>query len=206
MLSQTEHAVAMKSRLRNSTTQYGLITRFIHWLMAVAVFAMFGLGLWMRSLDYYSPWYKTGPDFHKSIGFILFAILLFRLIWRLVETKPSEDHLKAWERLVSVIVHWSFYIILFALMISGYLISTVDGRPIEVFSLFSVPPVIERKGLEDLAGFIHEYLSYGLIALAVIHAAAAFKHHFLDHDVTLRRMWFNPPPPPPQSKEERESP
>lgn len=194
------------SALRNSKTQYGLVVRIVHWGMAAAIFGMFGLGLWMRSLDYYSPWYKTGPDLHRSIGMVLLAILIFRLLWRLIEQQPSEDHLKPWERTISLIVHRVFYLILFTLMIAGYLISTVDGRPIDVFGLVSVPPVIERKGLEDIAGFVHEYLAYGLMALAGVHAAAALKHHFLDRDVTLRRMWFSSPPHPPKTTEERESP
>lgn len=60
-------------RLRNSPNGYGLITIGMHWIVAVAVFGLFGLGLWMRGLDYYSPWYQTAPDIHKSVGLLLLA-------------------------------------------------------------------------------------------------------------------------------------
>ena len=191
---------------RNTSDAYGLVVRVIHWAMALVVFGLFGLGLWMRSLDYYSPWYQTAPDIHKSIGMILLLFLCFRLTWRIFDQLPSDQHLKSWERLVSKMVHWCFYALLFAMMFAGYLIATVDGRAIDVFGFISVPPIIEKKGLEDLAGLIHEYLAYGLMALAALHAGAALKHHFLDHDITLKRMWFNVSSPQPSPKEEKESP
>lgn len=75
------------------------------------------------------------------------------------------------------------------MIISGYLISTADERPIEVFGWFSVPSFgsfIDNQ--EDIAGTIHEWLAYVLIALASVHALAALKHHFIDKDNTLKRM------------------
>lgn len=174
--------------LRNSESSYGSVARFLHWVMALAVLAMFGLGLWMRTLDYYSPYYKTAPDLHRSVGIILAVALVLRLLWRWINVKPNDDSLPHHERVLSHLVHIAFYGLLFVLMISGYLISTADGRGIDVFGLFSVPSVYQRTGMEDLAGFIHEYVAYGLMALVGLHVVAALKHHFIDQDVTLQRM------------------
>ena len=176
--------------LRNSQHNYGFIARFLHWGMALTIFAMFALGLWMRSLDYYSPWYKSAPDIHKSVGILLLMALLFRFIWRLANVRPEDGYLKPFERTISHIVHWAFYLLLLVHMSTGYLISTVDGRAISVFGWFDVPSIYEQKGLEEMVGFIHEYLSYSLMALAALHIAAALKHHFVDGDVTLQRMLF----------------
>ena len=74
-------------------------------------------------------------------------------------------------------------------MITGYLISTADGRGIEVFELITIPAygaIIENQ--EDIAGLVHKWLAYLLIALASLHALAALKHHFIDKDNTLNRM------------------
>lgn len=172
----------------NSDAQYGLVSRVFHWGMALVIFAMYGLGLWMDTLDYYSQWYQTAPNIHKSIGMILLALLLLRLIWRLAGHTPSDDHLKPWERRLALVMHWVFYALLVALMIAGYLIATVDGRSLDVFGLVSIPPIIVHKGLEELAGDVHEILADGLIILAAVHAAAALKHHFIDRDITLARM------------------
>lgn len=178
--------------IHDTPTGYGLVSRLLHWLMALAIFAMFGLGLWMVDLDYYSPYYHSAPSLHKSVGILLLIALALRFGWRLSSVRPDDDDLTHVERTVSRIVHWGFYPLLLALMVSGYLISTADGRPIEVFGLFSVPSPGENKGLEDTAGAIHAYLSYLVIALAAVHTAAAVKHHFVDRGRSLSRMWSGP--------------
>ncbi len=66
----------------NSSNRYGVVSVVIHWLVALAVFALFGLGLWMTGLTYYSEWYRTAPALHKSIGIVLFAVMLLRVLWR----------------------------------------------------------------------------------------------------------------------------
>ncbi len=179
--------------IRDTTAGYGLVSRLVHWLMALAIFAMFGLGLWMVGLDYYSPYYHAAPELHKSVGILLLIALALRFGWRLANTKPSDDDLTTVERVAARLVHWGFYPLLLALMVSGYLISTADGRPIDVFGLFSVPSPGENKGLEDTAGVIHEYLSYLVILLSAVHAAGALKHHVIDRKATLTRMWSGPP-------------
>jgi cytochrome b561 len=76
-----------------------------------------------------------------------------------------------------------------SVMISGYLISTADGRAISVFGWFEVPALITSiPDQEDIAGLIHEYLAWGLVIFSGLHALAALKHHFIDRDPTLKRM------------------
>lgn len=178
--------------MRDTPDGYGAVSRLFHWLMALAIVGMFALGVWMVELDYYSPYYHSAPDIHKSLGILLIVALALRFGWRLASVRPSDDDLAPWERTAARIVHWGFYPLLLALMVSGYLISTADGRPIEVFGWFSVPSPGENKGLEDTAGAVHTVLAYATIALAVVHAAAAFKHHLFDRGRALARMWSGP--------------
>jgi cytochrome b561 len=179
--------------IRDSAAGYGLVSRLFHWLMALAIFGMFGLGLWMTGLDYYSPYYHSAPELHKGIGILILVALVVRFLWRQLNVRPADDDLAPWERVVSRGVHRGFYLLLAALMVSGYLISTADGRPIDVFGWFKVPSLIEHKGMEDPAGLVHEILAYTVIALAVLHALGALKHHVLDRGSTLTRMWSGPP-------------
>lgn len=174
--------------LHNDKYGYGAVSQFLHWLMAVAVFGLFGLGLWMTSLTYYDPWYTKGPFVHEGVGISMALMLVFRLVWRATNTKPDDSYLTPLERLASASTQWGFYVLMIAVMVSGYLISTADGRAIPVFDLFSLPSVYQAKNLEDTAGTIHLYLAWMTIGLAVLHAAAALKHHFIDKDETLRRM------------------
>lgn len=179
--------------VRDTSSGYGLVSRLMHWVMALVIFAMFGLGVWMVGLDYYSPYYHAAPDLHKSVGILLLIALLLRVGWRLANVRPADDELTPFERKAARIVHVGFYPLLFALIVSGYLISTADGKPIDVFGLFSLPSPGENKGLEDTAGVVHEWLAYLVIAAAVLHASGAFKHHFVDRTRTLSRMWSGPP-------------
>jgi cytochrome b561 len=179
--------------IRDTKAGYGAVTRLTHWVMALAVFGMFALGLWMTDLTYYSPYYTTAPNIHRSIGILLLILLVFRFGWRLANTRPDDSDLSAFERLAAHVVHWGFYVLLLALMVSGYFISTADGRPIQVFDWFSVPAIVTWKGLEDPAGEVHEILANVTIAVAVLHAAAALKHHFYDRSHVLQRMLSGPP-------------
>ena len=107
---------------------------------------MFVLGLWMVTLDYYSPYYRLAPDIHRSVGMLLLILLVVRFAWRLGNRQARRQRAVAVRAPASRIVHWGFYPLLFALMASGYLISTADGRPIEVFDWFSVPALVQAEG------------------------------------------------------------
>jgi cytochrome b561 len=181
--------------IRDTPQGYGVVTRLFHWLMALVIVAMFALGWWMVRLDYYSPYYVSAPDLHRSVGLLLLMALLIRWAWRFGNVHPSDDELSAFERLSSKIVHEGFYPLLAALMISGYFISTSDGRPIDIFGFVQIPSVIVDKNLTDTAGYIHRVLAYITMALATVHAAAALKHHVSDHSSILRRMWSGPHAP-----------
>ena len=172
--------------LKDTTAGYGAITRWLHWLMALAMVALFALGLWMVELTYYDPWYNRAPDLHKSIGMVFFAALLARVMWRAINQKPEPESHSAFERRTATLVHWSLYALLFGLCITGYLIATAKGQPIVVFSGLEVPAVWKQDGLETPAGVVHDWLAWITIALASLHAGAAFKHHFWDRSRTLR--------------------
>jgi cytochrome b561 len=176
--------------LRNTPNTYGLIAVALHWLVAAIVVGMFALGLWMVDLNLYHPWYHRAPDLHKSIGVLLFAVMLLRLGWRLANPRPlPAPGVTRLEARAAAVAHVLLYILLFAVMIAGYLISTADGRAVEVFGLFGVPATVTGiEDQEDIAGDVHLVLAVILVSLAGLHALAALKHHFIDRDRTLLRM------------------
>lgn len=180
----------MGRALLNDNLTFGWMSILLHWLVAVVVFALFGLGLYMVELTYYDQWYRLAPHIHKSMGLLLLGTMLFRVIWRLVSPPPATlpTH-KSWETLSAHIAHAALYILLFVATISGYLISTADGSGIDVFDWFTVPSVTGRhQGMEDIAGEVHYWSTWALILLAGVHALGAFKHHLMDRDDTLRRI------------------
>ena len=177
-------------QIRNTLERYGLVSVILHWSMALAVLALFALGYWMVGLNYFHEWYRQGPHIHRSVGVLLFIALIVRLIWRLANPRPrSLPNHQRWEVVTAHAVHWLFYGLLFVAMVSGYLISTADGRSIHVFDWFQVPSITGRQpGLEDTAGTVHEWSTWAIVALVAVHAAGALKHHLWDKDETLRRM------------------
>ncbi|WP_444928513.1 cytochrome b [Microbulbifer sp. SSSA002] len=175
---------------KNSSSSYGWVAITLHWIMAPAIIGTFILGWWMRQLSYYDPWYRQAPEIHKGVGVILFALLAFRLVWRFANPSPAASpKTPGWQKLAASATHGLIYLLLLAIMVSGYLISTADGRPIEVFGIASIPATLQGlPNQEDIAGSIHEILAWGLIGLVVLHILAALKHHFIDRDATLRRI------------------
>jgi len=173
---------------RNSTSAYGGVSIAMHWLMAVLVLAMFGWGLWMRSLGYYDVWYHRAPEWHKSLGMVLLLMLGLRWCWRMWNIRPNLMG-AAWEQAVALLVHRLHYLLLLALMLTGYLIPTAQGVGIDVWGWVTVPAFIALDTqTTEWVGIAHRYLAWSVVLLASVHAAAACKHHWLDKDMTLRRM------------------
>jgi len=179
--------------LKNTPTRFGFMAKSLHWISALTVISLFALGYWMVELTYYSPWYKPVPHWHKSVGILLLLATIFRVIWRFYSPAPSAlaSHSTP-VKLASSLTHTAIYFLLFILMTSGYLISTADGRAIEVFTWFSLPGLGEFfPNQADIAGLVHKYTAYSLIVLSLLHGLAAIKHHLIDKDDTLRRMTRN---------------
>ncbi len=180
----------------NDQQKYSLITIFLHWLIALVTFGLFGLGLWMVDLGYYDSWYQKAPELHEGIGVFLFIFLIIRIVWRWISPPPEPiSTLKKWEKTGSHIAHGLLNLLLLVIAISGYLIITAKGEAVQVFDLFSVPASLSGNFLleglanqEDLAGEVHYFVAWALIILAGVHALAGLKHHYIDKDRTLRRM------------------
>lgn len=176
--------------LLNSKTDFGLLSIALHWVMAIAVFGLFGLGLFMVDLDYYSPWYNRAPHLHESFG-ILFGLLLFaRLGLRLLNAPPTPlISPGSIEARLARIFHYGLLLLMLAMLISGYLISSAGNRDIPVFTWFDLPALTDSfDNQEDLAGRWHRWLGWTLIVFSGLHTVAALKHHFVDRDATLMRM------------------
>lgn len=171
-------------------SKYPLNTRLLHWLSALLILSLFALGVWMRSLDYYSAWYQTAPNTHKQVGVLLLVLMVVRLLWRIKNpTMPVLNTHKTWEIKLGHVVHSVLYMAVFIILFSGYFIATADNKGIEILGLFDIPALITAiEHQEDIAGLIHEYVAYGLMTLVALHIAGALKHHFIDKDTTIKRM------------------
>ncbi len=186
------------SRLQilNDPQGYGLVAIALHWLMALAIAVVYVLGTIIVDMDYDDPWYRTGPELHLGLGALTGILLAVRLGWRLANPRPVP-YGQDWERRVARWVHRGFYVLIAAVVVSGYLVTTADGKPLSVFDWLEIPAWIHGyPNQEDLAGEFHEWLADALVGLTALHALAALKHHFIDRDPTLRRMFVAGSPRP----------
>ncbi|ROS01269.1 cytochrome b561 [Sinobacterium caligoides] len=175
---------------KNTSERWGAVSIFMHWSVAIIVFALFALGWWMTDLTYYDSWYQQAPFIHKSVGLLVFLLLLLRLLWRWQDPVPlAMVSQPRWELLAARLVHFLLYVLLLVIVISGYLISTADGRSISVFGWLEVPATLQQlPGQEDVAGAVHWYSACSLMFLVLLHSMAALKHQFINKDGTLSRM------------------
>ncbi|MFT6905223.1 MAG: cytochrome b561 [Oleiphilaceae bacterium] len=173
---------------------YDLLTITLHWVMALMIFFLFGLGLYMVELTYYDPWYRSSTALHKSIGLCLFTLLVVRILWRIkcrtyFQDKGLQRLDKTLEEKLANAVHILLYVLILFIFFSGYLIATAGQREVSLFSIFDLPPLpFQIESQEDLAGEWHFYLAWTLIIMVVCHALAALKHHFYDKDNVLKNM------------------
>lgn len=175
---------------RSSKTNYGIITRVLHWLVALLIIGLIGLGWWMIDLSYYDEWYYRALELHKALGMAVLALATVKIAWVVFDGKPRfTDSMKRWERTAATAVHHLFYLFMLLIPVTGYVISTSAGDGISIFGWFQVPAILAvGETLRDVAIEVHYWLAYVTAVLVLIHAAAAVKHQFIDRDETLRRM------------------
>lgn len=177
--------------LKDHKSGYGLISILLHWVSAVLIVFLFGLGLYMVDLTYQDPFYYTGPELHISFGLLLLLLTLFRILWRLANgrnPRPLPEHTRL-IRVLSGIVQYSLYLLVLVVIASGYLITTAKGDPASMFDWIQFPSLIQLDGEGvDLAGALHYWLAWAIIVLSIVHAAAALMHHYLFRDRTMVRM------------------
>jgi cytochrome b561 len=179
---------------RSDREHWGLGIRLLHWLTAFLVLGQWLLGLYMTSL---------GPEAlaekfvlyqrHKSLGLVVFALTLVRLVWRASE--PARPDLPptvpVWQRRAAAATHALLYLLLLAMPITGFLAAAASplGIPTLLFGVIPIPhPIGPDARLEALLLAAHRTQGWILAALLAVHTAAALKHHLIDRDGVLLRM------------------
>lgn len=175
--------------IRDSRDGYGIVTILFHWVSAILVLGLFGLGLYMTSLSYYDTWYHKGPWWHVSFGLLLCLLTVVRLLWRATNQEPSPLREHALSNSVARVVKWLLYALMLTVIISGYLINTAQGQSASFFDWFAIPSLLEVDPTwVDRLGEIHLWGAWLIIGLVVLHVGGALLHHFIWRDRTLVRM------------------
>jgi len=160
--------------------------------MAILLITLVVIGLYMASLP------DVGFDtrkivlilYHKQLGMFALALALLRLGWRVGHALPAlVDTLPEWQKVAARLVHLCLYALMFALPVTGWLMSSAAGFSVSVLSLFDLPDLVPKDDrLYEVFAQAHKWLAYSLITLTLVHAGAALTHHFMDRDETLKKM------------------
>ena len=162
--------------------------RLFHWGMLLLFIGMISIGLYMTDLPL-GPRKLKVYALHKSIGLTLLGLAALRVLWRLGERRPALPPMPVWQARTAAATHVLLYALMFVIPLSGWLYNSAAGFPLQWFHLFNLPALTAANpGLKSLAKEIHEAGVVTLIAIVLLHAAAAFKHHLIDRDGTLRSM------------------
>ena len=169
--------------------QYDAVAKGFHWVMAAMLIGVFGLGLYMQGLPF-SPDKLKLYSWHKWAGICVLGLVALRLIWRLTHRPPAmPSDMPVWQKVAAHTAHLALYLLMFAIPVSGWLMSSAKGVPTVLFGLWPLPDLVARdRELGDALQNLHWYLNVSLALFVVTHVLAVFKHHFLDKDDILRRM------------------
>lgn len=161
----------------------------LHWIIGLGIAAGFGLGLYMTGLPF-SPAKLQYYSWHKWLGVTIFLLVLLRLAWRLGHAAPaSPADMPAWQVVLSAWSHRLLYVLMFAVPLSGWLMSSAKGVPTVYFGMWPLPDLLPRdRELGDQLLTVHFALNCTMAIIVLVHSLAAFKHHVVDRDDVLARM------------------
>jgi len=183
--------------LRNTTTQWGSLSKTFHWLIVILLIVQGVLGLVMG--DYPRETRMELVTLHKSIGVTILLLAAARLAWVLYNGRPGPaPGVTPLQYKLSLMMDGLLYLLLFAVPITGWLMVSYGGRPVEWFGLFQLPALVgENQGLHETFEEVHESLFWALTLLATGHAGMAIYHQIFQRDGTLSRMlpkgWLRDP-------------
>ncbi|MGL5720290.1 MAG: cytochrome b [Alphaproteobacteria bacterium] len=187
--------------ISNTLDQWGLVSKLFHWVMGVLLISMLGAGLWMEQLPPSDmKWFVYG--IHKSTGLMLLLVVVLRLGWRLMHKIPAyPTDMPCYQKSLSSLTVWALYGLMFAMPVTGFVMSAFGGHPVPFFGLFTISAVAEGPtAIGSLSHQLHTVLGWSFVALLVLHVLGALYHHWIRRDALLRRMWFFYKMPAPSKK------
>jgi len=161
----------------------------LHWLVALMILCSLAVGLYMVDLPV-SPSKLKIYSYHKWAGVTVFLLVIVRLGWRLGHPPPPlPASVPDWQKQIADALHRVLYVLILAIPLSGWLMSSAKGFQTVYFGVLPIPDLLGKdESLGDLLKIVHFSLNALLVCLLAAHVGAALKHHFIDRDDVLRRM------------------
>lgn len=179
---------ATRIAVGDSANNYDDVAVGLHWATAILVVIQFLLAI---SWDYFPhDTSESMQGLHVSLGILLAAVVVARILWRLVPGHHRGAIVGGWVKLASKAVHYLLYGLLVAQAALGFAFRWAQGHAVSFFGLFAIPGpygALDRP-TRHLLHSLHEYGGWAIVILAFGHALAALYHHYGLHDRVLGRM------------------
>lgn len=178
----------------NTIVKYDRVQVILHWLIAVIILGMIGLGLYMVELPKQSelpPGEESVRAFyfllHKSLGLTAAMLIVVRIFWRLTHKAPAlPSSISKWQQKAASAVHGLLYGVMITMPISGYLQSMYSSYDTKFWGI-ALPRLAEADSImRDTFTEVHEVLAFVFITLIAIHIAAAIKHRISGAGISER--------------------
>lgn len=173
--------------------RYTTVAIVLHWLLGLAIFAMFAIGIYMSDLPF-SPLRLKLYNYHKWAGITFLILSVLRLLWRLLNQPPAlpkaiAQAMPNWQTKIYHATHYALYALFFAVPLIGWAYSSAAGFPIVLFGVLPLPDfmAVDKEFAKQIKE-LHEISAFALVGLALLHMGAALKHHFIDKDGLIGRM------------------
>lgn len=178
--------------VRNTRESYGLVSKLLHWLIAVPVLSLIPVGWYMGGLSEESTLYWRLLELHETLGIGVFTLILAKIGWFVISPNPvPPSTLLAWERNAARLTHVALVCVLAFTPVLGFLFVSSDGEPVELYGLIAIPPIGHwSKETREILFDLHACAAYACAILAAVHILAALKHQFMDRRSSLRRIAF----------------
>lgn len=170
----------------NSSSEFGLLSKVLHWLMAAIIITLLAVGIYMADLPQDTQMQKEYAfqfyGLHKSFGVVIMGLIILRLVWIRLSPPPALPAVfERKERIIIKAVQGMLYLVMILAPLSGYLMSNAGGYPVHFFGLGELPALIGKS--KEIGGFAHEMhgiMGLAMIGLIVLHMAGAIKHRLKD--------------------------
>lgn len=175
--------------MRNTTGSYGSVSKFFHWLIVLLVLIMVLLGYFMGDISN-GYWSGFAYNAHKLMGLSIFALMIFRLIWKCVNPTPRlPPIMPKWQVLLAQWVQGLLYATLMAMPFTGWLMATAYGAAPHIGSFSLAMPFIPKSiALASFFDNTHSVLAIVILCLTGMHTLGALKHYLIDNDGVMQKM------------------
>jgi cytochrome b561 len=175
--------------LLSSRDRYGAVAQLFHWSTVILVAAAYLVSPGGREERVYSAASASFLQTHETIGMLLFALVLLRVLWRLREPSPEPAPMAPWMKYSASAAHAGLYALLVAIPLTAIAGAWLEAHSLTILGIGNVAPLLpQAHDLGQSIAYIHTILGNAIVWLAGLHAGAALFHHFVLRDNVLTSM------------------